>query len=89
MADKRAGEKSGGYMLMKPLVDTADIARRARRIRRPAYGDWSSTADGRVVGVIATQYGKRARDPRRPGVVLATGSFAYNDAMVAGSTPRA
>ncbi len=45
-------------------------------------------SDGRVVGIIARQYGKEVAIRARRGVVLATGSFAYNDAMVAQYAPR-
>ncbi|MCV7366583.1 FAD-dependent oxidoreductase [Mycolicibacterium duvalii] len=87
MADKKQGEASAGYMLMKPLVETATAAgARALydvRAQRLVVG-----SDGRVVGVIARQYGTEISVRARRGVVLATGSFAYNDAMVARYAPR-
>ncbi|MGW5075102.1 FAD-dependent oxidoreductase, partial [Rhodococcus sp. NPDC004095] len=42
----------------------------------------------RVVGVIAKQYGKDVAIRARKGVVLATGSFAYNDRMLESYAPR-
>lgn len=87
MLDKVAGEKSGGYMLMKPLVDTA-----TSRGARASY-DVRATAlvvdeDGRVCGLVGTRYGQRVAVRARRGVVLASGSFAYNDAMLAQYAPR-
>lgn len=87
MADKVAGEKSGGYMLMKPLVDTATSfgARATYDVRATAL---IVDADGRVCGVVAMRYGQRVAVRARRGVVLASGSFAYNDAMLAQYAPR-
>ncbi|AXK84485.1 3-oxo-5alpha-steroid 4-dehydrogenase [Nocardia farcinica] len=86
MADKHTGDKGGGYMLMKPLVETAEsLGVRAEfdvRLQRLVVDD-----DGRVVGVVARRYGKPVRVRARRGVVLATGSFAYNQEMVAVYTP--
>lgn len=44
--------------------------------------------DGRVVGLAAKQYGKDIHIRARRGVVLATGSFAYNKDMVATYAPQ-
>ncbi|MCJ0904272.1 FAD-dependent oxidoreductase [Rhodococcus sp. ARC_M6] len=86
MSGKRTGEKGGGYMLMKPLVETAEkLGVRAAldmRVQR-------LVVDGdRVVGIIAKQYGKEVAVRARTGVVLATGSFAYNESMIASYAPR-
>lgn len=87
MSDKKQGELSAGFMLMKPLVDTAAAAgARAlydTRAQRLVVG-----SDGRVVGVVARRYGDDFAIRARRGVVLASGSFAYNDAMVAQYAPR-
>lgn len=87
MDNKRTGERGGGYMLMKPLVDTAtSVGVRASydmRVRNLIVAD-----DGRVVGVRARQYGKTVAVRARRGVVLASGSFAYNDSMVTRYAPR-
>ncbi|RVW02825.1 FAD-dependent oxidoreductase [Rhodococcus xishaensis] len=87
MADKKVGEKGGGYMLMKPLVDTATAlgvqAQYDMRVQTLI-----TDASGRVVGVQAKQYGKDVFVRARKGVVLATGSFAYNKEMVEAFAPR-
>lgn len=87
MADKKQGEASAGYMLMKPLVDTA-LAAGVRALYDIRAQRLVVESDGRVVGVIARQYGTEITVRARRGVVLATGSFAYNDAMVAQFAPR-
>lgn len=87
MADKRTGEKGAGYMLMKPLAENAEsLGVRVEydmRLRRLIVDDV-----GRVVGVGATQYGKELAIRAQRAVVLATGSFAYNDTMVEAYAPR-
>ncbi|WP_062984164.1 FAD-dependent oxidoreductase [Nocardia anaemiae] len=87
MAEKKIGAKSGGYMLMKPLADTAESlgvgVEYDIRIRRLVIDE----AD-RVVGVIATRFGKEVAIRADRGVVLATGSFAYHQQMVEGYAPR-
>ncbi|MFI5720014.1 FAD-dependent oxidoreductase [Nocardia sp. NPDC051750] len=86
MSNKRTGSKGGGYMLMKPLAETAEklgvAAEYDTRIQR-------LVVDGdRVVGVVAKQYGKELTIRAERGVVLATGSFAYHDQMIEGFAPR-
>ncbi|MGI5216492.1 FAD-dependent oxidoreductase [Nocardia sp. CA-290969] len=86
MSNKRTGSKGGGYMLMKPLAETAEklgvSAEYDTRIQR-------LIVDGdRVVGVLAKQYGKELTIRAERGVVLATGSFAYHDQMIEGFAPR-
>ncbi len=57
MADKKVGEKGGGYMLMKPLVETAEkLGVQAQYDMR--VQTLVTDATGRVVGVQAKQYGK-------------------------------
>lgn len=85
MSNKRTGSKGGGYMLMKPLAETAEelgvAAEYDTRIQR-------LIVDGdRVVGVVAKQYGKELTIRAERGVVLATGSFAYHDRMIEGFAP--
>jgi 3-oxo-5alpha-steroid 4-dehydrogenase len=88
MTGKQTGVRGGGYMLMKPLVDTAEtLGVRAEfdiRAQRLATDD----AGERVVGLIARRYGKDVAVRARRGIVLATGSFAYNADMVAAHAPR-
>src|ERR1700760_3069538 len=81
MQNKKQGEASAGYMLMKPLVDTATAAG-ARALYDVRVQRLVVEADGRVVGVRARPYGNEKKNRARRGVMLATGSFAYNDAMV-------
>lgn len=87
MANKKTGERSGGYMLMKPLADTvAGLGVEVEydtRIRRLVVDD-----EDRVVGLLATKYGKTVAVRATRGVVLATGSFAYDTEMIDRYTPR-
>jgi 3-oxo-5alpha-steroid 4-dehydrogenase len=87
MSEKKQGEASAGYMLMKPLVDTATAAG-AKAIYDVRLQGLVVESDGRVSGVTAKQYGADVTIRARRGVVLATGSFAYNDTMVAAYAPR-
>lgn len=87
MADKRIGRKSGGYMLMKPLADTAGaLGIRVEYDMR--IGQLIADDDDRVVGVLARRYGREVAIRADRGVVLATGSFAYHQGMVAAHAPR-
>lgn len=86
MENKKQGEASAGYMLMKPLVDTATAA--GARTRYDVRVQTLVVDDGRVVGIRARQYGTEVFIRARRGVVLAMGSFAYNEAMVAQYAPR-
>ncbi|MCV7303604.1 FAD-dependent oxidoreductase [Mycobacterium barrassiae] len=87
MSDKKQGEASAGFMLMKPLVDTATAAG-VRAVYDVRVQCLITESDGRVVGMRARRYGNEINVRARRGVVLATGSFAYNDAMVAQYAPR-
>ncbi|MDP7734151.1 FAD-dependent oxidoreductase [Mycobacterium paragordonae] len=87
MSDKKQGEASAGYMLMKPLVETAEAAG-ARALYDVRVQCLIVDSDGRVVGLRARRYGADMTVRARTGVVLATGSFAYNDSMVARYAPR-
>ncbi|MBO0863590.1 MAG: FAD-dependent oxidoreductase [Mycobacterium sp.] len=87
MSNKKQGEASAGYMLMKPLVETATAAG-ARAVYDLRVQRLVAESDGRVVGMCARRYGTDVTIRARRGVVLATGSFAYNDAMVAQYAPR-
>lgn len=86
MSNKRTGSKGGGYMLMKPLAETAEslgvrVEYDIRLARLIVDGE-------RVVGVLAKRYGKEVAVRAQRGVVLATGSFAYADQMIADHAPR-
>ncbi|NTY60299.1 FAD-binding protein [Mycolicibacterium sphagni] len=87
MQNKKQGQASAGFMLMKPLVETATElgVRSVYDVRVQAL---IVESDGRVVGITARQYGTDIAIRARRGVVLATGSFAYNDSMMQRFTPR-
>jgi 3-oxo-5alpha-steroid 4-dehydrogenase len=85
MQNKKQGEASAGFMLMKPLVETATAA--GARARYDVRVQALVVDDGRVVGIRARQYGTEVFVRARRGVVLAMGSFAYNEAMVAQYAP--
>ncbi len=87
MQNKKQGEASAGFMLMKGLVDTATAAG-ARALYDVRVQSLIVEPEGRVVGIRARRYGTTVDIRARRGVVLATGSFAYNDAMVAQYAPR-
>ena len=87
MQNKKQGEASAGFMLMKPLVETATAAG-ARALYDVRAEALVVDSDGRVVGVLARRYGDEVTIRARRGVVLAMGSFAYNDDMVARFAPR-
>lgn len=79
--------RGGGYMLMKPLTDRA-TGLGVRTEYDVRAQNLIVDADGRVLGLIATQYGRRISIRARRGVILATGSFAYNQTMVESFAPR-
>jgi 3-oxo-5alpha-steroid 4-dehydrogenase len=87
MSNKKQGEASAGYMLMKPLVETATAAG-VRALYDVRVGSLIVEADGRVAGIRARRYGSELAIRARKGVMLAMGSFAYNEAMVAQYAPR-
>jgi 3-oxo-5alpha-steroid 4-dehydrogenase len=87
MSNKKQGEASAGYMLMKPLVEAATAAG-ARAHYDVRAQSLIVESDGRVAGIRARRYGTEMAIKARAGVVLATGSFAYNDGMVARYAPR-
>ncbi|QIX49235.1 FAD-dependent oxidoreductase [Rhodococcus sp. DMU1] len=87
MSNKRTGEQGGGYMLMKPLAETAESLGVTSvfdiRAQRLIVDDTD-----RVVGIAAKKYGNEVFVRARRGVVLTTGSFAYNEAMVTSFAPQ-
>lgn len=86
MDNKKTGERGGGYMLMKPLVETAEkLGVKAEydiRVQTVVVN-----GDGRVVGVVARRYGETLTVRARRGVVLAMGSFAFDEEMVRDYAP--
>jgi 3-oxo-5alpha-steroid 4-dehydrogenase len=87
MQNKKQGESSAGFMLMKALVEAATAAG-ARALYDVRVHGLIVESDGRVVGIRTRRYGTEMDIRARRGVVLSTGSFAYNDAMVAQYAPR-
>lgn len=87
MQNKKQGEASAGYMLMKPLVETATAAG-TRALYDVRVQRLIVESDGRVAGITGRRYGNEVAIRARRGVVLAMGSFAYNDAMVTQYAPR-
>lgn len=87
MTDKRTGVRGAGYMLMKPLVETAEAlgVRAEYDVRARTL---ATAPDGRVEGLIARRFGTDLHIRARRGVVLATGSFAYNAEMIETYAPR-
>ncbi|WP_445165476.1 FAD-dependent oxidoreductase [Mycolicibacterium sp. Dal123E01] len=87
MQNKKQGQASAGFMLMKPLVETA-LGLGVRSEYDVRVQSLIVESDGRVVGITARQYGTDITIRARRGVVLGTGSFAYNESMMARFTPR-
>nr|WP_191262572.1 FAD-dependent oxidoreductase [Mycolicibacterium cosmeticum] len=87
MQNKKQGESSAGFMLMKGLVDTATAAG-TRSLYDVRVQSLIVESDGRVAGIRARRYGTVVDIRARRGVILATGSFAYNAGMVTRYTPR-
>jgi len=87
MQNKKQGESSAGLMLMKGLVESATAAG-ARGLYDVRVQQLIIESDGRVVGVRTRRYGDTLDIRARRGVVLAAGSFAYNEAMVQRYAPR-
>ena len=56
MSNKKQGEASAGYMLMKPLVETATAAG-ARALYDVRVQRLIVESDGRVAGIQARRYG--------------------------------
>lgn len=83
----RNGDQGAGYVLMTTLIGrAADLGVRVEsdiRVQRLVTDD-----TGRVVGIVATRFGGTVAVGARRGVVLATGSFAYNDEMMQAYAPR-
>ncbi|QDQ97067.1 FAD-dependent oxidoreductase [Tomitella fengzijianii] len=89
MSAKKAGEQSAGLMLMTPLSERItelgvrseyDVTTRRLVVSAGDDGD-------RVVGVLGTRFGRELSVRARRGVVLAAGSFTYNDAMMRAHVP--
>ncbi|MEU9201841.1 FAD-dependent oxidoreductase [Streptomyces sp. NPDC048332] len=82
-----ATEAFGGWLVMEKLVAAAEDAGAA------VQADTLATAlivdgSGRVVGVTARRHGRDLAFRARKGVVLTTGGFADNEAMLADHAPH-
>lgn len=82
----KVGDRGAGYMLVKPLVDTA-LASGVRLKSDSRFERLVVDQDGRVRGVLVTSFGQQVLVRARRGVVLATGSFAYSDDLVTQYVP--
>ncbi|MER6174652.1 FAD-binding protein [Streptosporangium sp. NPDC001681] len=86
MTNKKPGEQSAGWVLMKHLADTAADAGvhthyNTRVGRLVVDGD-------RVVGAEVVTFGERSFVKARRGLVLSAGGFGANTAMLAQHSPR-
>lgn len=83
----RTGDQGAGHVLMTTLIaKAADLGVRVEsdvRVQRLVVDH-----TGRVVGIVAQRFGDTLAVRARRGVVLATGSFAYNDEMMQAYAPR-
>lgn len=86
MENKRYGRKGGGFKLLEALAATAESG--GASIRYDTVVDRLVVeSDGRVCGVAAHQYGTELYVRARRGVILATGSFVYNESLLADHAP--
>ncbi|GAA3383449.1 FAD-dependent oxidoreductase [Cryptosporangium minutisporangium] len=86
MEDKKPGERSAGWELMNHLVRTAADAGAA--VRYDTRVERLIVDDGVVVGVEAVTAGQPVRLRARRGVVLASGGFGADTAMLEQHSPR-
>ena len=76
----------GGWLLMDKLAAAAKEV--GARDAFDVYVERLVVEDGRVVGVLARQYGEQRAYRARRGVVLTTGGFVDDDEMLAQHAPR-
>ena len=76
----------GGHLLMAALSAAATAA--GARTATDTYAERLVVEDGRVVGVVARQYGEERTYRARRGVVLSTGGFVDDEQMLAQHAPR-
>ena len=76
----------GGWLLMDKLIAAALAA--GARVAADTSATSLIVADGRVVGVRARRYGELIEYRARRGVVITTGGFVDNEAMLAAHAPR-
>jgi succinate dehydrogenase/fumarate reductase flavoprotein subunit len=85
--NKKLMERSGGWELMRHLSARVSDSEPAVLTDTRVVALVSDPASGRVAGVVARQFGKDVFVQARRGVVLASGGFAANPAMVATHVP--
>lgn len=82
-----AAKDFGGWLLMDRLGAAVEAA--GAKVRCDTYVTNLVVAeDGRITGVVARTYGEEHVIRARRGVVLTTGGFVDNDAMLAAHAPR-
>lgn len=86
MEDKRPGERSAGWVLLKHLVDTA--MRAGAEFRYDTRVERLVVDEGDVVGAEVVSFGERSFIRARRGVVLAAGGFAADPSMLDQYAPR-
>ena len=84
--NKKLMERSGGWKLMEHLSATAETAG-AKVMPDTKVTELVVAADGRVAGVVGRRFGDEVTIRARRGVVLASGGFAANEAMVKRHVP--
>jgi 3-oxo-5alpha-steroid 4-dehydrogenase len=87
MSGKQPGLRSSGWKLMEQLSRCASDTG-ARALLDSRTTGLVADRDGEVVGLIAHRYGEDVRVRARRGVILCSGGFGANQAMVALHAPR-
>jgi 3-oxo-5alpha-steroid 4-dehydrogenase len=80
-----ATESYGGWMIMERLVAAASEAGARHHVDTRATG--LVVDDGAVVGLVARRYGEPVTYRARKAVILTTGGFVDNEAMLADHAP--
>ena len=81
-----AAEGFGGWLLMERLAAAAVAA--GATVQTDTVAERLVTERDRVVGVLARRFGEQLAVRARRGVVLTTGGFVDNEAMVAQHAPQ-
>ena len=84
---KPQAENEGGPLLFAKLHEAAQAAG-AQALYDTAVQTLILQTDGRVVGVVARQLGEQIHVRARKGVVLCSGGFALNEALLRHHMPR-
>jgi len=84
--DATGGENAGGRMIVAPMIRRAEELG-VKAIYNARVDSLVVDGDNRVSGVVGRQFGEELVVRARKGVVLAAGSFVYNDRMVWSHAP--